>query len=147
MCHVCGVASWCFNRYCREAAERIRHRRVIELKSVSLSTSRTCILNAFKFHRHGPRADASMCPPNSDRSFGPRVDSAPRSFDFTIQFEDICLFCLPAAAFLFCSCAQLARLARHGSFFSLRSKLFGCRMVRTALQLEADAKINRSCCL
>ncbi|KAK0615177.1 ABC transporter [Bombardia bombarda] len=40
------------------------------------------------------------CQADSDRSFGPRVDPGCRSFDFTLQFEDIFFTCLPAAVFL-----------------------------------------------
>ncbi|KAH8900775.1 P-loop containing nucleoside triphosphate hydrolase protein [Thozetella sp. PMI_491] len=40
------------------------------------------------------------CPANADDQFGPRVDTACRSFDFTLLFEDAFFGMLPAALFL-----------------------------------------------
>ncbi|PTB48345.1 hypothetical protein M431DRAFT_547019 [Trichoderma harzianum CBS 226.95] len=42
----------------------------------------------------------ATCPSGADASFGPRVNAACRGFDFTIQFEDIVLACLPSSLFL-----------------------------------------------
>lgn len=42
----------------------------------------------------------ATCPSGADASFGPRVNAACRGFDFTIQFEDILLACLPSSLFL-----------------------------------------------
>jgi ATP-binding cassette, subfamily C (CFTR/MRP), member 1 len=50
-----------------------------------------------------------------DQSFGPRVSSACRSFDFTLLFEDIVLATVPAAALLFLLPAPLYLLLRTGS--------------------------------
>ena len=43
---------------------------------------------------------ASSCSSNSDNQFGPRVDTACRSFDFTLFFEDIFFSILPSTIFL-----------------------------------------------
>ncbi|KAL7914375.1 ABC transporter [Trichoderma velutinum] len=42
----------------------------------------------------------ATCPSGADASFGPRVNAACRGFDFTIQFEDLLLACLPSSLFL-----------------------------------------------
>ncbi|KAI0128261.1 P-loop containing nucleoside triphosphate hydrolase protein [Xylariales sp. AK1849] len=43
---------------------------------------------------------SDLCPIDSDRQFGPRVDIECRAFDFTLLFEDIFFLALPATIFL-----------------------------------------------
>ncbi|KAK3690284.1 ABC transporter [Podospora appendiculata] len=71
------------------------------------------------------------CPPRSDQSFGPRVDPACRAFDFTLQFEDVVLACLPAAVFLLLSCAYVATLVAQKPVvvYSLNSKIIGSKLI------------------
>ncbi|XXG98141.1 hypothetical protein Hte_004462 [Hypoxylon texense] len=87
---------------------------------------------------------SSGCAPGSDRSFGPRVDLTCRSFDFTLQFEDIFFACLPAAIFLVLLPPRIAPLllgplrrnlpAHSTVLFPVYSKLLGAKLaVLTAL--------------
>lgn len=77
------------------------------------------------------------CLPSSDRVFGPRVDPRCRSFDFTIQFEDIFFACLPAAVFLLLSLPYIARLVqRRPAVRSLRSGLVFAKLVRHPLHVQ-----------
>lgn len=84
------------------------------------------------------------CASGSDRAFGPRVDPTCRSFDFTLQFEDIFFACLPAAIFLALLPTRIAPLllrrlrrkppSRTAVLFPLYSKLLGAKLaVLTAL--------------
>lgn len=57
-------------------------------------------------------ATPSSCPPGSDNVFGPRVDAACRSFDFTLLFEDACFTLLPAAAILIILPLRFTQLCR-----------------------------------
>ncbi|KAJ5580032.1 uncharacterized protein N7459_006017 [Penicillium hispanicum] len=52
------------------------------------------------------------CSPWSDRLLGPRVDPDCRSFDLTLQFEDVVLTCIPAGLFLCLSLAEIRSLSR-----------------------------------
>lgn len=87
---------------------------------------------------------STSCPSGSDGAFGPRVDPACRSFDFTLQFEDIFFACLPAAVFLLLLPTRIAPLllsqlqsktpARSAVLFPAYSKLLGAKLaVLTAL--------------
>ncbi|KAI1774955.1 ABC transporter [Hypoxylon cercidicola] len=86
------------------------------------------------------------CPPGSDRAFGPRIDPACRSFDFTLQFEDIFFACLPAAIFLLLIPAriaplllgQLRRAKSTAVLFPLRSKLLGAKLAALTALLAAQ---------
>ncbi|KAI0160936.1 ABC transporter [Hypoxylon sp. FL1284] len=80
----------------------------------------------------------SGCPSGSDRAFGPRVDPTCRSFDFTLQFEDIFFACLPAVIFLILLPLRIAPLLlgrfrqkpadRINVVFPLWSKLLGAKL-------------------
>ncbi|KAI0126762.1 ABC transporter [Xylariales sp. AK1849] len=59
----------------------------------------------------------------SDKSFGPRVDTSCRAFDFTLLFEDIFFATLPAAVFLSLLPPHITFLARNPVACSVRSKL------------------------
>ncbi|WYZ45022.1 hypothetical protein EsH8_VIII_000338 [Colletotrichum jinshuiense] len=69
------------------------------------------------------------CPTFSDRSFGPRVHLDCRSFDFTLQFEDIFFACLPSAMLVLLAPSRVAPLLRRPAIFSTRSKLLGSKLV------------------
>ena len=73
------------------------------------------------------------CRPGSDQVFGPRVDVSCRSFDFTLEFEDIVFACLPAAILLFVLPSKLLVLLRRPCISSLSSRLLVCKMVRRNL--------------
>ncbi|KAI1387325.1 uncharacterized protein F4822DRAFT_430081 [Hypoxylon trugodes] len=75
----------------------------------------------------------SGCLSDSDQAFGPRVNPNCRSFDFTLQFEDIFFACLPAAIFLLLLPIRVAAFfhPRQKSFASvsfLRSALLGVKL-------------------
>src|SRR5262245_50966903 len=55
---------------------------------------------AQQVRRDGPTVAMTGCSPAGDRVFGPRVDPRCRPLDFTIQFEDVVLACIPSALFL-----------------------------------------------
>ncbi|KAI1453921.1 ABC transporter [Annulohypoxylon moriforme] len=88
------------------------------------------------------------CSPGSDRMFGPRVDPNCRSFDFTLQFEDIFFACLPVAIFLALLPGRVAalllpRLRRNSPTsspisFPLRSKLLGAKLTALTALLAAQ---------
>ncbi|KAK7997810.1 hypothetical protein PG989_005850 [Apiospora arundinis] len=75
------------------------------------------------------------CPAFSDRSFGPRVHSECRSFDFTLQFEDILFACLPSAMLILLAPSKVALLLRRPATFSIRSKLLASKTVTLAALL------------
>ncbi|KAI0886932.1 ABC transporter [Annulohypoxylon maeteangense] len=91
---------------------------------------------------------SNRCSPGSDRAFGPRVDPDCRSFDFTLQFEDIFFACLPAAVFLALLPARITALLlphlRRNSpagtpvVFPLRSKLLAIKLAALAGLLAAQ---------
>ncbi|KAK9772947.1 hypothetical protein SCAR479_10457 [Seiridium cardinale] len=66
---------------------------------------------------------ASICPAGADRSFGPRIVTGCRAFDFTLFFEDVFFSCMPAAVFLFLLPVNLKVLFRSEPVCSTRSKL------------------------
>lgn len=70
------------------------------------------------------------CPGDSDRLFGPRVDSSCRQFDFTLEFEDVVFGCIPAAVFIILSPINIFQLLRV-SKIGLRqwNMLLACRLV------------------
>ncbi|KAJ5107116.1 ABC transporter [Penicillium angulare] len=68
------------------------------------------------------------CPLGSDREFGPRVHSGCRSFDFTLEFEDCILACLPAAVFLALSTTSIAFLSSRPIVYSLGSKFLWSKL-------------------
>ncbi|KAF3798626.1 ABC transporter FUM19 [Colletotrichum gloeosporioides] len=53
------------------------------------------------------------CPNFSDWAYGPRVHTGCRSFDFTLQFEDIIFSCLPSAFFLLLVPPRVVQLLRQ----------------------------------
>jgi len=70
------------------------------------------------------------CPHASDGLFGPRVDPDCRPFDFTLQFEDLLLACMPNTLFLMLSIASIASRLRRPRSFSLRRRLVLTKAVR-----------------
>ncbi len=56
------------------------------------------------------RPPMGSCPFDADNQFGPRVNPACRSFDFTLLFEDAIFTALPAALFLLLLPARLRML-------------------------------------
>ncbi|KAI1762970.1 ABC transporter [Hypoxylon sp. FL1150] len=84
-------------------------------------------------------------PDYSDGAFGPRVDPACRSFDFTLQFEDVFFACLPAAIFLALLPARIAPLllnskspASSDILFPVNSKLLGAKLTVLTAVLAAQ---------
>ncbi|TDZ36526.1 ABC transporter atnG [Colletotrichum spinosum] len=79
------------------------------------------------------------CPTFSDWAFGPRVHPACRSFDFTLQFEDVLFACLPCALFTLLAPPRVAQLLRQPVAFQTRSRLLASKFLATttllALQL------------
>ncbi|KAL0931143.1 ABC transporter [Colletotrichum truncatum] len=69
------------------------------------------------------------CPAFSDRAFGPRVHTNCRSFDFTLQFEDVLFACLPAALFILLAPPRITQLLRQPTAFSTRSRLLASKLV------------------
>lgn len=97
-----------------------------------------------------PNVATMSYPTNCDRSFGPRVDALCRSFDFTMQFEDIFLACLPTALFLVLSPFRIILLLQKPAAFSLRSKLLASKLVRsipyqTSVLLKAELILSLGC--
>lgn len=78
---------------------------------------------------------AESCVQAMDRFFGPRVDLNCRSFDFTLEFEDIVMTCLPAACFLFLLPSEVFLHLRKSLKYSLRSKGFIGQLAVSALRL------------
>lgn len=77
------------------------------------------------------------CPPSSDRSFGPRVNLNCRTFDFTLQFEDIILGSIPDAIFLFLSIPQVVVLLRKKQSITRKwGLLFAAKIVRSHIPLS-----------
>lgn len=74
-----------------------------------------------------------ICPPDSDRSFGPQVNVYCRSMDFTVQFEDIVFASLPAALLLFVVPSYFVLLLRKPAIFPLRSKYLAAKCVSHTL--------------
>ncbi|KAL4798804.1 P-loop containing nucleoside triphosphate hydrolase protein [Aspergillus venezuelensis] len=68
------------------------------------------------------------CPATADAVFGPRVDVACRTFDFTVYFEDAFFACLPSAIFIALLPVALWQL-RLQSCRVQRSTLLGCKLV------------------
>jgi hypothetical protein len=76
------------------------------------------------------------CPPSSDRSFGPRVNLNCRTFDFTLQFEDIILGSIPEAIFLLFSIPQVVVLLRKKQSVTRKwGLLFAAKIVRSHVPL------------
>ncbi|KAJ5939096.1 ABC transporter [Penicillium verhagenii] len=69
------------------------------------------------------------CPLGSDRSFGPRVNSGCRSFDFTLEFEDALLTSSSAGLFLLLSFPLALVLIQKHVVYSLNSKLLSCKLI------------------
>ncbi|RDH38689.1 P-loop containing nucleoside triphosphate hydrolase protein [Aspergillus welwitschiae] len=70
----------------------------------------------------------SACPATADTVFGPRVDVACRTFDFTFYFEDAFLAFLPSAIFISLLPVALWQL-RSRSRRVKRSVLLSCKLV------------------
>ncbi|KAF9878698.1 ABC multidrug transporter [Colletotrichum karsti] len=68
------------------------------------------------------------CPTSSDQSFGPRVDPACRSFDFTLEFEDIFFACLPSALLVLLAPSRIVPLLRKPATFVVRSRLLVAKL-------------------
>ncbi|OKL58596.1 hypothetical protein UA08_06381 [Talaromyces atroroseus] len=94
-------------------------------------------------------AKASLCPPGSDNTFGPRVNSSCRAFDFTLLFEDAFFSVLPTSLFLIVVLPRLQFLrsapVKLASYrlavwkLSLLVILFALQVVFTALQTTTSA--------
>ncbi|OBR10917.1 ABC transporter [Colletotrichum higginsianum IMI 349063] len=69
------------------------------------------------------------CPTFSDWAFGPRVHTECRSFDFTLQFEDVLFACLPSALFLLLAPSRVARLLRRPVAFQTSSRLLASKLL------------------
>ena len=63
-----------------------------------------------------------------DAQFGPRVDTACRSFDFTLYFEDVVFSAVPSAIFILIATIPLIGLSRQRSIVK-SSTLFGLKLV------------------
>ncbi|KJZ74889.1 hypothetical protein HIM_05798 [Hirsutella minnesotensis 3608] len=68
------------------------------------------------------RQGAEACAEGMDSFFGPRVDQSCRSFDFTLEFEDIVIACLPAAFFLLLLPGEAFLHLRKSQKYPVRSK-------------------------
>lgn len=66
---------------------------------------------------------SSTCLLAWDQSFGPRVNTFCRSFDFTLQFEDVIFACLPAVVFICLLPWNIFRLLKSSPTCSVQSKL------------------------
>ncbi|KAK6211651.1 ABC transporter [Colletotrichum tabaci] len=75
------------------------------------------------------------CPTFSDWAFGPRVHTDCRSFDFTLQFEDVLFACLPSALFLLLVPPRVAQLLRQPATFQTQSRLLASKLVATTTLL------------
>ncbi|OLN87448.1 Canalicular multispecific organic anion transporter 2-like protein 2 [Colletotrichum chlorophyti] len=73
------------------------------------------------------------CSAFSDNSFGPRVGINCRSFDFTLQFEDMFFACLPSALFILLAPSNIVTLLKKPADFSFRSKLLAGKSLALAL--------------
>ena len=62
---------------------------------------------------------SSVCTPNGDGVFGPMVEPCVRSFDFTLQFENIFLSAAPSALFI------LSALVRIFLLRSVKKRVVG----------------------
>lgn len=82
-----------------------------------------------------PLWEAMACVPGSDESFGPRINPQCRSFDFTLDFEDIIFACIPAVVFLCLLPASLAMVSHRSCSFSSRSGFLACKMVCSIIRL------------
>ncbi|KAH9237240.1 hypothetical protein K456DRAFT_1759479 [Colletotrichum gloeosporioides 23] len=71
------------------------------------------------------------CPNFSDWTFGPRVHTGCRSFDFTLQFEDIIFACLPCAFSLLLIPLRVVQLLRQPVTFQTQSRLLASKLVAT----------------
>lgn len=69
------------------------------------------------------------CLTNSDATFGPQIDSACRSFDFTLYFEDIFFESVPAAIFLLLLLPAIIITLRRPSIIRRRSKLLAAKII------------------
>ncbi|ETS75107.1 hypothetical protein PFICI_13591 [Pestalotiopsis fici W106-1] len=69
-----------------------------------------------------------LCSDNSDRVFGPRINTSCRALDFTLLFEDIFFACLPAAVFLSLLPTHIAVLRRSPVVCSVRTKLLVAKL-------------------
>lgn len=72
------------------------------------------------------------CPTVGDQAFGPRVSTDCRSFDFTLQFEDVVFACVPSAIFVLLAPSRIAHLVRQPAAFPIHSRLFASKLVRLA---------------
>lgn len=73
-------------------------------------------------------SNSLICPLNSDRQFGPRVNTGCREFDFTLFFEDVFCVALPSALFLLLLVFRLHPLTR-ASLKLESSRLALCKLV------------------
>ncbi|KAL3480358.1 hypothetical protein BJX99DRAFT_254660 [Aspergillus californicus] len=70
----------------------------------------------------------AACPAAADAIFGPRIDVACRTFDFTIYFEDAFFACLPSAIFIILLPVAFANLRSEYRRVQ-RSALLACKLV------------------
>ncbi|EQB45580.1 ABC transporter [Colletotrichum gloeosporioides Cg-14] len=77
------------------------------------------------------------CPSLSDQSFGPRVNPECRSFDFTLQFEDILFACIPSAVLILLAPTRIVHLLRQATAFAVRSWLLLAKLVILAALLAS----------
>ena len=94
---------------------------------------------------------SSICVPNADDFFGPRVETCWRQFDFTLLFEQSVLSIAPSVLFICLFSlwiAQLYRVGRKTLPNSLRDVKIGDQKLqissRIAANKGADCNINTS---
>lgn len=87
--------------------------------------------------------ESLACLSGSDRTFGPRVDPACRSFDFTLLFEDVFLTCVPSAVFLALLPSHVTVLARSPAVCSVRSKLLLAKLVSYYVTASSWLRIDK----
>lgn len=75
---------------------------------------------------------SATCAADSDRVFGPRVDTNCRGFDFTLLFEDAVLTAIPAALFVLFLLLRLHSI-RRDPVKMMSYKLVAYKLVRETL--------------
>ncbi|KAK6427646.1 hypothetical protein LTR95_015955, partial [Oleoguttula sp. CCFEE 5521] len=78
------------------------------------------------------------CSPEADHSLGPRVNTACRAFDFTLEFEDVVFGIVPAAIFLCCAVVNGAALIRRSKAAASRSWRLAVKMVAWSAVVTAQ---------
>ncbi|OQO08332.1 hypothetical protein B0A48_06202 [Cryoendolithus antarcticus] len=78
------------------------------------------------------------CPARADRSLGPRVATACRAFDFTLEFEDVVFGIVPAAVFLCCALVNGTALTRRPKAAASRSWRLADKMAAWSAVITAQ---------